>query len=352
MRRILPHTCLILAIAFGYCFADLTVFAASEKTSEKVGALSATEKLKALYRRDEIVPHPKDNPYSDAKAKLGKILFFDTRLSRSRVMNCASCHNPGFNWTDGNPKGVGDFHKPLERKDPSLLNLAWDSLFFWDGRAESLEQQALVPLQSPHEMAMPVDKAVAQLKAIKEYKPLFASAFPGEPDPITSGNIAKALATFMRTIISSSAPFDRWIDGDEKAISPQAKQGFLLFNGKANCASCHSGWRFSDSSFHDIGLKDSDIGRGKWLPLPVMQHAFKTVGLRNIDRRPPYMHDGSIATLEEVIEHYDNGFVKRDSLADAIKPLHLTKQEKEELLAFLKTLTSRDAPVAMPDMPQ
>lgn len=316
------------------------------------GLSQITSAMKAQYARPNSIPFPKDNPYSEAKAQLGKTLFFETRLSRSKVMSCATCHNPGFGWTDGNPRGVGDYHKILPRKGPTLLNLAWDELFFWDGRAEGLEKQALGPMQGKDEMHMPLSQQVDDLKAIHEYLPLFKAAFPDDGDPINPENIAKAFATYERTIVSGEAPFDRWVKGDEKAISLEAKRGFLLFNTKTNCAACHSGWRFSDGSFHDIGLNDKDIGRGEWLSLTSMQHAFKTMGLRNIDRRAPYMHNGSMATLMDVVDHYDHGFVKRESLADDIKPLHLSLQEKLDLIEFLKTLTSKDASIAIPDMPK
>lgn len=325
-----------------------TVATAAQPNSET----KSLEQLKAEYKRTSWTPFPEDNKYSDAKANLGKVLFFEPRISRSKVMSCATCHNPGHNWSDGNGKGVGDYHKPLGRKDPSLLNLAWDDLFFWDGRAEGLEEQALGPIQAEGEMNLSLEEAVKRLKGINEYTNLFKAAFPGEKDPITKENIAKAISTFERTIISGQAPFDKWIKGDDKAISEAAKRGFKLFNGKANCSSCHSGWRFSDGSFHDIGVDDDDLGRGKLLKLPEMQHAFKTVGLRNIDRRAPYMHNGSLKTLMDVINHYDGGFVKRESLSEQIKPLGLTQDEKEELLAFLKTLTSKDNPVTIPELPQ
>jgi len=330
-------------VIFAYAFAS---------SAGKDGPAEITAAMKALYNRPDSIPYPKDNPYSEAKANLGKTLFFETRLSRSQVMSCATCHNPGFDWTDGNPKGVGDYHKTLPRKVPTLFNLAWDDLFFWDGRAEGLEKQGLGPMQSATEMHMSLDEAVTRLKAIHEYAPLFTSAFPGQSDPITPENIAKAIAIFERSIISGEAPFDRWIKGDENAISAEAKHGFLLFNTKARCADCHTGWNFSDDSFHDTGVDDADIGRGKFLPFTTMQHAFKSVGLRNIERRAPYMHNGSLATLMDVINHYDHGFVKRESLADDIKPLHLSEQEKQDLVEFLKTLTSRDTPVTIPEMPK
>lgn len=345
-----------------YLFVALVVFVvlgmgafyvvASNAEISTPNKMEISAALKEQYKRPANIPFPADNPYSEAKAKLGKTLFFETRISRSGVMACATCHNPALGWADGNPKGTGDFHKSLPRKDPTILNLAGDKLFFWDGRAEGLEHQALMPLQAEGEMHMPLDQLIQRLKAIREYKPLFEKAFPDDTQPIQSDNVAKALATFERTIVSGQAPFDRWIQGDETAISQPAKRGFQVFNTKGKCVLCHSGWNFSDGSFHDIGINDDDIGRGKWVPLPSMQHAFKTMGLRNIDRRAPYMHNGSLATLMDVINHYDHDFTKRESLADDIGPLHLRDQEKTDLIEFLKSLTSEDEPVSIPRLPQ
>jgi cytochrome c peroxidase len=176
--------------------------------------------------------------------------------------------------------------------------------------------------------------------------------FPGKA--ITVDSIAAAIASYERTIVSGAAPFDRWVSGDEQAISDSAKRGFVLFNGKANCAVCHAGWRMTDDGFHDIGLADStDRGRAGIAPgIPQLEHAFKTPTLRNITQRAPYMHDGSVATLAEVIDHYDTGFVKRPSLDAEMHPLKLTPAEKADLLAFLDTLTSVDAPAVIPVLPQ
>lgn len=310
--------------------------------------------LKKLYTRDKNIPFPADNPHTIEKENLGKMLFFDPRLSKSGLISCATCHNPALSWEDGMALGVGHEHKKLERATPSIINLAWDTFFFWDGRAQSLEEQALIPITSDREMATNLESMLNDLSMIAGYKKLFQAAFPEEENPITKKeNMAKALATYERTLISNDAPFDKWIEGDETAISEKAKNGFILFNTKANCAACHSGWRFSDGSFHDIGINDEDIGRGKTLPdLVTMQHAFKTVGLRNITMRAPYMHNGSLATLEDVINHYDKGFVIRKSLSDEIKPLHLTPQEKSDLLLFLQTLTSNDDPITLPQLPR
>lgn len=309
------------------------------------------DSLKEKYKRPDAIAYPADNPYSDAKYALGKQLFFDTRLSGSGVTSCATCHNPSFDWGDGMGKAIGFDHKQLGRKTPTLLNLAGDKLFFWDGRAKSLEQQALGPISAPGEMNMPLEAMIKQLD-VPQYKSHFEASFPNEKDPVTKENVAKAIATFERKIVSGTAPFDQWLDGDEEAISESAKRGFVTFNKKANCAACHSGWSFSDSSFHDIGLNDDDIGRAKIVPLATMQHAFKTVGLRNIDRRYPYMHNGSLKTLEAVVDHYNGAFTKRKSLDGFMVPLNLSETEKSDLVAFLHTLTSVDTPVTLPSLPR
>jgi cytochrome c peroxidase len=168
-----------------------------------------------------------------------------------------------------------------------------------------------------------------------------------------SKTLAEAIATYERTVVSEPAPFDAWIEGNEKAISEEAKRGFVIFNTKAQCSSCHEGWNFTNEGFQDIGLVSADVGRGQFLPDVIkMKHAFKTPGLREIARRGPYMHDGSMATLEEVVEHYDRGGVDRPSRSDLMKPLALSSQEKSELVAFLKTLTSNLSPTSVPALPR
>ena len=334
-----------LAICF-ICLLAAPYISAQENKSE-------IETLKAQYVRPLDIPYPEDNPFSEAKAELGKMLFFDPRLSASGTQSCATCHNPGLGWEDGMALGTGHGHKKLKRASPTILNLAWDDLFFWDGRAESLEAQASMPIESDAEMHMTEQDMMGILAGIEGYSNLFTAAFPEDKGKISKQNVLKAIATFERGIVSGNAPFDLWIGGDEKAISDSAKRGFVLFNKKANCAACHSGWRFGDSSFHDIGLDSPDIGRGEFLPqIASMQHAFKSVGLRNIAERAPYMHNGSLKTLEEVIDHYDHGFIKRDSLSDEIKPLNLTPEEKVDLVNFLKTLSSEDPAVTVPVLPK
>jgi cytochrome c peroxidase len=307
--------------------------------------------LRQSYRRPLEIPFPADNLYSPEKAELGKVLFFDPRLSGSEGLSCSSCHNASFGWEDGRVRGRGDGLKELGRNSPTALNHAWSEIFFWDGRADSLEHQAMGPITAEAEMNMPIDRAVEVLKGIGWYKKRFDSVFPGQgvsPDTIT-----KAIATFERTIVSAWAPFDDWVDGKEDAIPESAKRGFALFNGKANCAACHSGWNFTDQSFHDIGVKSDDIGRAQLMPdIPEMMHAFKTPSLRNITQRAPYMHDGSVATLRDVVKHYTEGnFVRRPSLSAEIKSITLTDGEIEDIVTFLNSLTGQEAPVAVPVLP-
>jgi cytochrome c peroxidase len=303
------------------------------------------------YARPTSIPFPADNAYTKDREVLGKTLFFDPRLSRSRATSCASCHNPGFAWGDGLPKGIGFGMKQLGRHSPTILNTAWADLLFWDGRADSLESQALGPIASPGEMNMPLEELIKTVNAIPGYKPLFERAYPGAP--IDAKAIARAIATFERTVVSTQAPFDQWIAGKDNAISTNAKSGFDLFNGKARCSQCHSGWNFTDNGFHDIGVHGDDRGRGAKLPLDAMQFAFKTPTLRNADLRAPFMHDGSEETLESVVAFYDRGGdEKRPSLSEEIIPLHLTDVEKSDLMTFLKTLTSSDNPVEIPLLPR
>jgi cytochrome c peroxidase len=307
--------------------------------------------LKAQYRRPASIPFPKSNPYTFEKVTLGKELFFDTRLSAANLLSCASCHSPAYGWGDGQPKGVGHAMIRLGRRSPTIVNVAFGQIFMWDGRAPSLEEQALGPIQADKEMNLPIDRLIEKLKAVSGYVPQFQAAFP--QDGLTPGAIAKAIATYERTVVSGPAPFDAWVEGDEAAISEAAKRGFDLFNGKAACSNCHSGWNFTDDSFHDTGLPDQDKGRAEFVPgVLKMEHAFKTPGLREISLRGPYMHDGSLPSLEAVLDHYDNGGISRPSRSDQIGPLHLSSRERDDLVAFMATMTSDMTPTLVPVLPR
>jgi cytochrome c peroxidase len=290
---------------------------------------SGIASLRDLYRRPAAIPYPDDDPYSAAKAKLGRALFFDPILSESRTHSCASCHNPGLSWQDGLPLAVGDSRHAMSLRTPTLLNVAWLDRLGWDGKFPSLEKFAFTPVVSGANMHMTEPDAINRLAVLPDYRRDFAAAF-GD-GTITRGHIETALATYLRSIVSTDAPFDHWVTGDDTAINDAAKRGFAIFNGKGRCAECHSGWAFSDGSFHDIGIaKDDDIGRGRYFPSSVkLRHAFKTPTLRDVARRAPYMHD------------YNMGGIVRPSRSELIGPLGLTEEEKADLIAFLQTLTSK-----------
>ena len=210
---------------------------ATQANAAQVGKSAAAEakapiieELKALYRRPDTIPFPKDNPYTVEKAALGKTLYFDTRLSAANILSCAACHSPAYGWGDGQPRGVGHNMKQLGRRSPTILNAAYGQIFMWDGRASSLEEQALGPIQADVEMNLPIEQLMEKLKGIPEYAPLFETAFPKEG--MIAETIAKAIATYERTVVSGRAPFDAWVEGDDKAISEEAKRGFVLFNTK------------------------------------------------------------------------------------------------------------------------
>jgi cytochrome c peroxidase len=237
-------------------------------------------------------------------------------------------------------------------RSPTLLNVAWTPRLGWDGKFRDLESVAFGPITAATNMNLPEPVLIERLAAIPDYVRSFAAAF-GE-GPVTRRNIEAALATYERSIVSGAAPFDRWVAGDEQAIDQNAKRGFGIFTGKGRCSECHSGWAFTDSSFHDIGTaQGDDIGRGRLFPTSVkLRYAFKTPTLRDVARRAPYMHDGSLATLADVVALYDRGGIARPSRSASIAPLGLTESEKADLLAFLQTLTGPPQPVLMPVLPR
>ncbi|HEY2212018.1 MAG TPA: cytochrome c peroxidase [Pseudolabrys sp.] len=306
----------------------------------------------AKYQRPAEIPFPDDNPYSEAKLRLGRILFFEPAFSDTQTRSCATCHNPGLSWTDGLARAIGAKHEVLPIRTPTLLNVAWVPRLGWDGHFRDLEGVAFGPITASNNMNVPEKELVERLSAIPGYVSAFDSAF-GE-GPITRRKIELALATFERSIVSTEAPFDHWIKGEDSAISESAIRGFDLFNGKAHCASCHSGWAFTDSSFHDIGTATGDdLGRGRLFPTSAkLRYAFKTPTLRDVARRAPYMHDGSVPTLAAVVDLYNRGGIDRPSRSELIQPLGLTATEKADLIAFLQTLTGTPASWSMTALPR
>lgn len=296
--------------------------------------------LREAYRRPEAIPFPEKNPYRAEKAELGRKLFFDSILSGARDRSCASCHNPETAWADGQARASDRNGRAMARRTPTLLNLAWQERLGWEGQFPTLERVAFTPITSERMMNLPEAEVLRRLSADPDYARAFAAAFPG-PE-VTRERVEAALATFERLAVSAPAPFDRWIAGDPNALGVEARRGFALFTGKADCAACHSGWAFSDGSFHDIGsASGEDIGRGRLFPTsPALRYAFKVPGLRQVAERAPYMHDGSVPTLEAVIDLYDRGGIERPSRSRHIRPLKLSPGEKADLVAFLKSLTS------------
>jgi cytochrome c peroxidase len=292
------------------------------------------------------------DPSEKDKVTLGKTLFFDPILSGTSSRSCASCHNPGLSWGDGRPKAVGDSGDVMQLRAPTLLDVYQLVRFGWDGKFRDIQAVTFAAMTSPANMNLPEPEALARLARIPGYATAFNAAFPGHG--ITRSTVEDAIAAYEKTIVSGTAPFDRWVAGDDQAIDASAKRGFALFNGKAHCSSCHSGWAFTDGSFHDIGsAKGDDIGRGALFPTSVkLRYAFKTPTLRDVARRGPYMHNGSVPDLAAVIALYNKGGIDRPSRDELIVPLGLTEQDQVDLITFLKTLTESPEPIAIPILPR
>lgn len=300
------------------------------------------------------VSAPEDNPITEPKIALGTLLFFDPRLSGSNWISCATCHNPGLGFSDGLPRALGHGMKELRRNTPSLYTTAYQETWFWDGRAKSLEEQVLLPIQNPEEMNQELGALLEELKVLPGYVKLFYDAF-GDSG-ITAKNIARALASFLRYVVPGDSLFDRYMKGDVHAMSQAAIGGLRLFKGKANCIACHNGPNFTDEGFHNIGVPSHDhlpvdVGRYAVIPLPNLKGAFRTPTLRNIALTAPYMHNGIFATLEEVIRFYDQGGTVKENLDPLMKPLHLTQAETADLLEFLKALTGKEVRITLPLLP-
>jgi cytochrome c peroxidase len=317
------------------------------------------EDVRMTFSRPTSVPHPPDNVPTPERITLGARLFEDPRLSANGRIACATCHNPQLGYADGQSLSrSGATGVELRRHAPALWNLAWAPALYWDGRAASLEDQARFPLSHPDEMASTPEDAARRLGEDPGMVAAFARAFPGTRT-ITGAQVLEAIAAFERTLVSPPTAFDRWIAGDDGALADDAKRGFQLFTGRAGCVRCHSGFAFTDHAFHDIGLPGNDPGRGAIIGLEATNQAFKTPGLRELAWTAPYMHDGSLRTLEDVIRHYESGGIVRPSRSrDMPARLALTEEERSDLVAFLDSLSSdrppapsREAWVGRPETP-
>lgn len=294
------------------------------------------------------IPWPEDNPYTKEKEDLGRILYFDKRLSSNQTISCASCHNIPCAYSDCRIIAIGIDDTKGTRHSPTIINAAYSKLLFWDGRAASLEEQCKGPIANPKEMTLDKDVHKAHHECVKRvqdypgYRPLFNKAFGSEE--INIDKIAKAIATFERTILSGNSPYDKYRAGDKTAMTEEQIQGMKIFmNRKVGCANCHSGFNFSDERFHNIGVgmdePNPDLGRYGITHEEKDWGAFKTPTLRESEHTAPYMHNGSLSSLEEVIDYYDKGGNPNKNLHPLMKPLHLTPEEKQALVSFLKALS-------------
>ena len=315
------------------------------------GALGAQAPArKSVARRPIGAPHaplglvpilwPPDNPYSPAKAELGRLLFFDKRLSADGSVACADCHNPKFAFTDGAPVSTGIRGQTGGRSAPTVINRAYSLEQFWDGRAPTLEEQAKGPIANPIEMGNTHENVVSALQAVPGHRQRFREVF-GRED-FTMDHVVKAIATFERTILSGNSPYDRYKAGQKNALSEAQRRGMEVFLEKAKCDQCHFGINFTDGSYANLGVgankPDPDVGRYAVTRRDDDWGKFKTPTLREISHTGPYMHDGSLKTLEEVVEFYNKGGEPNRNKDQRIKPLNLTEQEKADLGEFLKAL--------------
>ena len=285
---------------------------------------------------------PENNPMTKGKIELGRLLFFDKRMSENNTISCSTCHIPTLAFTDGQPVSAGIRRQQGGRSAPTAINRGFSKAQFWDGRAPTLEDQSIGPFVNPIEHGFADhDELVSKISKIGGYKKLFKDVFG--TDSITKEQAGQAIASFQRTLISGNSPFDRFdYEGEEQAISESAKRGKNLFFDKARCNLCHFGTNFSDEKFHNVGIgwggETLDVGRYNVTKDEKDIGAFKTPTLREISRTAPYMHDGRFATLEDVVEHYNGGGVKNPFLDNQIIPLNLTESEKRDIVEMLRSL--------------
>jgi len=284
------------------------------------------------------ITHP---PASPALIQLGKQLFSETKLSADGSVSCASCHDASKNFATSDAKAIGIGKQLGRRNAPSLMNRAFGAAMFWDGRTKTLEEQALLPIADPTEMGNTVEKALATLNADADYPKRFREAFGSEG--INKDRLSGALAAFQRTLLLGNSPVDAFVDGDTAKLSESAKQGLWLFESKANCWKCHAGKNYSDEKFHNTGVSWAntplDLGRYEVTKKDDDRGRFKTPSLRGVAKTAPYMHDGSIKTLEEVVAYYSKGGNANPHLDGALKPLNLNEREQKDLVEFLKALS-------------
>ncbi len=298
-----------------------------------------------------VAPAPADNPTTPEKVSLGKQLFFDPRLSGNNTMSCSSCHMPDRFFGDGVDWNKGENGITLVRNTPSCMNVGFYTNFFWDGRAASLEEQALGPIQSDIEMNQNLDQLEKELNDIPGYVSQFKAVFGSKPN---RKDIAKALATYQRTLVTKPSPFDLYLLGDEKALSADAKRGLELFVGEARCIECHNGPMLSDGKFYRMGISEEDIGREAATGKKEDRYRFRTPSLRNIADTGPYMHNGLSHSLESVVTFYYRGVPQTTTDGLDIDAPDLRGQsfsDVQYLVAFLQSLSGKAPDFTPPTLP-
>jgi cytochrome c peroxidase len=299
---------------------------------------------------------PADNPYSPEKVELGRYLYFDRRLSADGTVSCASCHDPRHGFTDGAAVSTGIRGQKGTRSAPTILNRAYSLAQFWDGRAATLEEQAIVPMESPFEMGNTHQAVVATLSGIAGYRAMFARAFGS--DGVDIERVTMAIACFERTVLSGNSPYDRYKRGDSTALTAEQVRGMAVFFDRASCDRCHQGSNFTSNAYANEGngadKAEPDVGRYAVTHDARDWGAFKIPTLRDVEHTAPYMHDGSLQTLEDVVEFYNKGGIPNRNLDANIRPLHLSDRQKAGLVAFLKGLSgegwqSVKAPERLPE---
>ncbi|HUY32833.1 MAG TPA: cytochrome c peroxidase [Pirellulales bacterium] len=287
-------------------------------------------------------PSPDDNRLTTERVRLGRKLFFDPVLSADGTVACASCHDPAHGFAHDSPRAVGIQGKVGTRNAPSLLNRAYGASFFWDGRAGTLEAQSLEPIVNPVELGSQLSDVLARLRADAQYRDAFDVAYE---EGVTADNLGRALAAFERVLLSGDSPVDRFQAGDAAALTDVQRQGLWVFESRGRCWRCHHGPNYTDEALHNTGIAalqtDPDPGRHAVTRDEADRGRFKTPSLRGVARSGPYMHDGSFATLDDVVAFYNRGGGKNPRLDPAITPLDLTPREVESLVEFLKALDGR-----------
>jgi cytochrome c peroxidase len=324
------------ALAISLALVLCAIVTMAQDPDEAVRMIDSMQELPVGLGILPEIKFPTDNPETAIKVELGQRLFFEKRLSGNGSMSCATCHDPQHGFSDGRARAVGSHGDVLARHTPTIFNAAYNSHQFWDGRAGSLEQQVVEPLTSNKEMSMTDEgELVARLDGDPVYHAMFHAVFGQPPD---LNNVSKAIAAYERTVTTHRSGFDRYADGDKRALTLNEKQGLVLFIGKARCARCHNGPNFTDNEFHNTGIGSGDYGRFGVTHADADRETFKTPGLRNVTAHPPYMHDGSVGTLGGVIDYYDRGGNARKGKSPFIYRIGLSSSEKRDLLAFLKAL--------------